>query len=145
MAQILPPMWRGGAFLLRSMEIFSIPEASTGLWRHAGYGLLKRLRAQNAGVETVPAVYARLGIRQVALPVGYSAYQPVELFFNWLDGDLRRKKRPEERLIEWTIDDFRREIAESCSRVTISMVKGWYREAWRHMFPGKAIPIEISG
>lgn len=92
----------------------------------------------------VPQVYEELGIRQVSLPVGYSEYQPVELFFNWLDDDLRRKAWKRGVAPEWSFRKFEGEIRESASRVTGKMVKGWYREAWRHMFPRKAFPIGIK-
>lgn len=98
---------------------------------------------QAVGETPVPALYERLGIRQLRLPVGYSQYQPVEYFFNWLDDDLRRKARPGARLGEWTFEDFEREIAESVGRVTREMVKGWYREAWRRMLPRAALPASL--
>jgi hypothetical protein len=67
----------------------------------------------------------------------------VELFFNWLDDDLRSKAWRRGVAPQWTFAQFAREIRESCKRVTEDKAKGWYREAWGHMFPNKAFPIGI--
>ena len=91
----------------------------------------------------MPEIYRNLGIRAIRLPVGRPEWQPCELFFNWLKSDLEHKSGPTGAYHRLDYATLEREVQESAGRVTLDMVKGWYRHAWGLLHPHRAYPAAI--
>lgn len=91
----------------------------------------------------VPEAYQQKGVVPDRLPTACSEYQPAEYLFNWLGSDLKSKAGRGREHPNWTVGRMEQEIRESLSRVDYSMVQGFYRQAYRLMFPYARIPPEL--
>jgi transposase len=74
------------------------------------------------------------------VPKGYPEYNPVEQLFDWLKQYLRTNAKQYINNGIWTKEKIIIALQEARTKVTHEMVKGWYRNSFSHMHPGKRVP-----
>ncbi|KAL0481287.1 hypothetical protein AKO1_002731 [Acrasis kona] len=108
----------------------------------ASFHIANRANTRHGGVGVLEC-YENQEVTPDFVPCGYPEYNPVEQLFGWLKAYMKKKVNEYHDGSGWSREQMREVLLEAKSKVTYELVKGWYRNSFEHMHPGKMIPLYL--
>lgn len=90
--------------------------------------------------QTVAESYAKHNIKQDFVPTGYPEFNPIEQCFNYMKSMLKKKSIEFNKGNGWAKLDLIKAVKDTLLSVSHSLVKSWYRNTFKHMYPTCKVP-----